>query len=465
MNRSRESHPIVPVSDRYIFLYNVVSHLQCLSQTTPVFCKGTAKRKCISTIVLCLAGTFTSWCFHSNWTCCIRSDKSKSQMHNLQGCIQAVKSQQLWQSQNFPGSQKARLHSISWISGPEMRQALRSIASGLQRCYFQLHLPSLITFLLNVSTTCCTLQRCQIFTQCPDVLEEVVEHEWISTCWHKVNNRESQYQSCFGFNQMQLGSFNQWGQPFLWMLCRLVSSSSGSEGVGALKMLLDTTACLLNAFAAAISIDSDVQVVQHYYLAKQELLDYLLKRAIHLTESGKLRKLRQIFATCLGRQMPTHSSCQKRAQFLFQSFGLKRVSITCQMPLKEDFTRIEWPFAAFRMSICAGQFEKRAAELLESIEALAEVHSAYPQLMDIAQWLQDPDKLYTYMLELGRVDNTHSGPMMDYVFSRLLTEGRVGELLDLPSQFDTLLGFWLQNQVWSYSCPLQDCCFWEAYNV
>lgn len=93
--------------------------------------------------------------------------------------------------------------------------------------------------------------------------------------------------------------------------------------------------------------------------------------------------------------------------------------------------------------------DEEGSELMSSVQSLAEAHLAYPQIFDITQAKHQPELLYDYMLDLG-ADNPAAGDTMaTYTFARLFSEGRVGELLDLPSQFDQSLQLWLQNQVLS----------------
>lgn len=99
------------------------------------------------------------------------------------------------------------------------------------------------------------------------------------------------------------------------------------------------------------------------------------------------------------------------------------------------------------LSAFADVMDEESVVLLDGLETLAEVHCAFAQLMDIAIWQRDPEKLYTFMLELKSDSGAQPGSMREYVFDRLFSEGKIGELLDLPSQFNESLQLWLQNQV------------------
>ena len=79
------------------------------------------------------------------------------------------------------------------------------------------------------------------------------------------------------------------------------------------------------------------------------------------------------------------------------------------------------------------------------METTAEAHRGYQQLFEIAEFMQDPDRLYSHMLSLQASDR--GGSMGHYVFGRLRREGRLGELLSLPDDFNADLHSWLQQQV------------------
>lgn len=85
--------------------------------------------------------------------------------------------------------------------------------------------------------------------------------------------------------------------------------------------------------------------------------------------------------------------------------------------------------------------------LLISVETTAEAHQGYEQLFNIAEFRQNTERLFSQMTTLkatGAVFEQQS--MATYVFSRLLKEGRTGELLQLPEEFNDGIKEWLSTQ-------------------
>ncbi|KAI7845496.1 hypothetical protein COHA_001042 [Chlorella ohadii] len=85
--------------------------------------------------------------------------------------------------------------------------------------------------------------------------------------------------------------------------------------------------------------------------------------------------------------------------------------------------------------------EAEGAAQVGRLRSLAEGHSGWAALFDVADLTGERERLYGEMEQL-RGDGL-TPPLATYVFARLLAEGRRAELLDLPAQFDAELLHWL----------------------
>ena len=86
--------------------------------------------------------------------------------------------------------------------------------------------------------------------------------------------------------------------------------------------------------------------------------------------------------------------------------------------------------------------------LLQCVEGLAEAHGAFAQLFDLCEALDDAPRLHEHMqrsLASSQAQQQHS--CAEYVFGRLVAEGRCNRLLSLPDSFAQPLSAWLAAQV------------------
>ncbi|BDA43944.1 Nuclear pore complex protein NUP133 [Coccomyxa sp. Obi] len=84
--------------------------------------------------------------------------------------------------------------------------------------------------------------------------------------------------------------------------------------------------------------------------------------------------------------------------------------------------------------------------LLQRVESLAQAHAAHAQLFDLCEFLGDRARLHDHMAANAPEDPYAHETAAQYVFGRLVREGRQAELLSLPEAFSDELHAWLLRQ-------------------